>query len=62
MNRADTEARLQLLKNSLGQVQASLFEVSPTATYVRHLLMQEQAELRMEIANLSEYRRVRGWN
>ena len=62
MKKSDSEARLQLLKDSLGQVRASLFEISPTATYVRHLLMQEQAELRMEIANLSEYRRVRGWS
>jgi hypothetical protein len=62
MKRTDSEARLQLLKNSLGQVKASLFEISPTATYVRHLLMQEQAELRMEIAELGEYRRVRGWS
>ena len=62
MKKSDSEARLQLLKDSLGQVRASLFEISPTATYVRHLLMQEQAELRMEIAELCEYRRVRGWS
>lgn len=62
MKKVDSEARLMRLKDSLAQVRDSIFKINPASTYVRHLLMQEQQELKMEIANLTEYRRVRGWS
>lgn len=61
MKKADTEAQYMRLKDSLNQVMESIFKIEPTAVYVRRILMQEQQELRMQMALLKDYQRKKGW-
>lgn len=61
MNKVDAEVQYERLKNSLNQVFDSLLKIGPTASYVRRILIQEQTELRMQMADLKEYQRSKGW-
>ena len=61
MNKVDAEVQYERLKDSLNQVMDSIFKVKPTAHYVKRLLMQEQRELRMQMALLKDYQRKKGW-